>query len=112
MVETKPWPTVADVAAHLRTPLAQFTPDEVVQLQAMLDAATADAQIVPEWRDAPKVPPRVWTAVVALAALEFWIANPGHRTTDSGMDLTNPGSRRYALRLDMGWHRGGRARVG
>lgn len=109
----KPWPAIEDVAARLRQPLSAFTPAEQDQLTAMLDSAVDECRLVPDYRGpgVELIPPRVWDAVVGLAALGYWIANPTVSAGDPDVSVANPASRRYQLLMQMGRGRGGKPRA-
>lgn len=108
----KPWPTVQDVATHLRVQLATLSPTEQAALTTALESAHAEGRIVPEWRTAPEIPENVWAAVVGLAALDFRIANATQGFDSTEGDQGAIGSSRWRLLAQMGRGRGGRPRVG
>jgi hypothetical protein len=101
------WPTADDVAGFLRQPLSAFTPAERAQMDAFLDAAIDTARALPDWRHADLLPPRVWSAVVELAAKDYARANP---TAVRGEDAV-PTSDRWTILLRLGYGRGGKPRV-
>lgn len=103
-----PWPTADDVAARLRQPLSSFTPLEQEQLGEFLASAVDQARRVPDWRTADLIPPRVWSAVVSLAALDYWQANPSTSIDSPVEGGGNPASARYRYLNLIGLGRGAR----
>lgn len=106
------WPTQGDVANRLRIPLGSLSATELVELGNALDAATATARKLPEWREATEIPPDAWNAVVGLAAIDFRQANAASGVdTFTGDQGSAEGARGRYMR-QLGYWRGGRARVG